>query len=174
MRQLHEALRRDHDLKYGGRMQYGLFLKVWNNNSLTLYTHAEIVIQVLYRKYSTANIFRYIIPQKIFYLCYYNSVETRKLFLLSKGEVIQATNCCNLQRNCCIASWKALLHVLPHTSNIVTQQNFVVVSWSSMLLQVELASTFFNKLCISLIYYSKNIYYRICILRIYYTILLLI
>ena len=40
---------------------------------------------------------------------------------------------------------KTLLHVLPPTSNIVTQQNFVVASWSSMLRQVELASTFFNK-----------------------------
>ena len=37
------------------------------------------------------------------------------------------------------------LHVLPHTSNIVTQRNFVVANWSSMLQQVELASTFFNK-----------------------------
>ena len=35
-------------------------------------------------------------------------------------------------QHCCIASWKALLHVLPPTSNIVTQQNFVVASWSSM------------------------------------------
>ena len=44
-----------------------------------------------------------------------------------------------------VASWKALLHVLLPTSNIVTQQNFVVASWSSMLQQIELASTFFNK-----------------------------
>ena len=48
-------------------------------------------------------------------------------------------------QQCCVASWKALLHVLPPTSNIVTQQNFVVASWSSMLHQVEVASTFFNK-----------------------------
>ena len=47
-------------------------------------------------------------------------------------------------QHCYVASWKALLHVLPPTSNIVTQQNFVVASWSSMLHQVELASTFFN------------------------------
>ena len=37
----------------------------------------------------------------------------------------------------CAASWKTLLHVLPTTSNIVTQQNLVVPSWSSMLQQVE-------------------------------------
>ena len=49
------------------------------------------------------------------------------------------------KQHCCVATWKALLHVLPPTSNIVTQQNFVVASWSSMLHQVELASTFFNK-----------------------------
>ena len=36
-------------------------------------------------------------------------------------------------QHCCIASWKALLAVLPPTSNIVTQQYFVVASWSSML-----------------------------------------
>ena len=48
-------------------------------------------------------------------------------------------------QNCCVASWKALLHVLPSTSNIVTQQNFAFASWSSMLQQVELASTLFNK-----------------------------
>ena len=32
------------------------------------------------------------------------------------------------------------------TLNIVTQQNFVVASWSNMLQQIELASTFFNKI----------------------------
>ena len=48
-------------------------------------------------------------------------------------------------QHCWVTSWKALLHVLPPTSNIVTWQNFVA-SWSNMLQQVELASTFFNKL----------------------------
>ena len=47
-------------------------------------------------------------------------------------------------QHCRVASWKALLHVLPPTSNIVTQPNSVAASWSSMLQQVELASTFFN------------------------------
>ena len=31
-------------------------------------------------------------------------------------------------QHCCVPSWKTLLHVLPPTSNIVTQQNFVVAS----------------------------------------------
>ena len=35
-------------------------------------------------------------------------------------------------QNCCVASWKALLRVLPPTSNIVTQQNFVVGSWKNV------------------------------------------
>ena len=34
--------------------------------------------------------------------------------------------------HCCVASWKALLHVLPPTSNIVTQHNFVVASWKKI------------------------------------------
>ena len=63
-----------------------------------------------------------------------------------KGEVITNNKLLQLAtQHCCVSSWKALLHVLPPTSNIVTQQNFVVASWSSMLQQVELASTFLNK-----------------------------
>ena len=47
-----------------------------------------------------------------------------------KGEVIRATNCYNLQRNIVDLQVEkpALLHILPPTSNIVTQQNFVVTS----------------------------------------------
>ena len=35
-------------------------------------------------------------------------------------------------QHCSVASSKALLHVLPPTSNIITQLNFVVVSWTSV------------------------------------------
>ena len=48
-------------------------------------------------------------------------------------------------QQCCVASWKRCCTYYHPPSNIVTQQNFVVASWSSMLHQVELASTFFNK-----------------------------
>ena len=41
----------------------------------------------------------------------------------------------------CVASWKALLRVLPPTSNIVTQQNFVVASWKKLLKKVDASST---------------------------------
>ena len=58
---------------------------------------------------------------------------------------IRATNCCNLQRNIVALEVEKRCCAYYHHSNIVTQQNFVVASWRSMLQQVELASTFFNK-----------------------------
>ena len=49
-------------------------------------------------------------------------------------------------QNCCIASWKALLHVLPPTSNIVTPQNFLVARWKNLLKKVDTSSTCCNML----------------------------
>ena len=49
-------------------------------------------------------------------------------------------------QQCCVASWKALLHVLPPTSNIVTHQHFVVASWKNWLKKVNASSTCCNEI----------------------------
>ena len=68
-------------------------------------------------------------------LYYSVSVLTHGYYRIKiRGEVIRGTNCFNLKRN---------IVALTPTSNIVTQQNFVLVtSWSSMLQQVELTICF--------------------------------
>ena len=47
---------------------------------------------------------------------------------------------------CSAASWKASLHVLPPTSNIVTQRNFLVASWKIVLKKVDASSSCCNML----------------------------
>ena len=64
-----------------------------------------------------------------------------------EGPVIRATFFFNLQtQHCCVASWKALLAVLPPTSNIVTRQNLLLQVEKFFLKKVDASSTWCNML----------------------------
>ena len=51
-------------------------------------------------------------------------------------------------QHCCVASWKALLPVLPPSLSTCHATNFDVASCGNMLRKVDLSSTFCNKLSI--------------------------
>ena len=84
-----------------------------------------------------------------------NNHTNRTSCCLNSLTLLRSSNTGNIfaqlvAKHCCIASWKALLSVLPPSLSTCHATNFDVASCGNMLRKVDLSSTFCNKLSILL------------------------